>query len=119
MSYCTEVSSPPLNAFAISTARSALTGASTSPVSAKIVRGRPPAIARYTGRPPSVLMVSRVASGATEPGSTPRADTSSGDKRAVLSIGSRTGMRAYIITMPDANQTKTSTPPAIPSQRCE
>ena len=38
----TEVPSTPMNAFAISTARSALTGASVSPVSAKIVRGLPP-----------------------------------------------------------------------------
>ena len=37
--------------------------------------------------------------------------------RASRSIGSSTGIRAYIITMPDKNQTMKSRPPAMPSQR--
>lgn len=36
---------------------------------------------------------------------------------ASRSIGSSAGIRAYIMTMPDTNQTMKSRPAALPSQR--
>ena len=43
---------------------------------------------------------------------------STGAARASRSAAVTSGMRTYIIAMPEANQTANSAPPAMPSQRC-
>ena len=82
-------------------------------------RVRPADVSRYTGLPSSEPSDNADGVSPSGGGGETRIDAGAiAGSRASRSIGSSAGMRAYIITMPETNQTMKSRPPAMPSQRC-